>query len=108
MPGRKPWLQVEPPLVEVAHPIVDDPPPDTRPTWNADTIVLPKANVSGSTSVRCCAWASVTVSVLTRVSGTLADAVVVVASSTAATAGKANETARTDRRWKVRPDRGMD
>src|SRR4029453_13339640 len=53
MRGRNPLVQVEPPLGEGAHPMVDDPPPDTRPTWKADTIVLPKLNVSGSTSVRC-------------------------------------------------------
>jgi len=33
--------------------MLDEPPPETRPTWNAETMVLPKTNVSGSTSVLC-------------------------------------------------------
>jgi hypothetical protein len=39
--------------------MLEAPPPDTRPTWKAETIVEPNANVSGSTSVRCCACVSV-------------------------------------------------
>jgi hypothetical protein len=53
MPGRKPDVQVAPELVEVAKPMFAAPPPKIRPTWNAETIVVPKVNVSGSTSVRC-------------------------------------------------------
>ena len=40
-----------------------------RPTWNALTIVEPKANVSGSTSVACWLVPLVKVSVLSLVSG---------------------------------------
>src|SRR6185503_3021765 len=47
--GRKPLVQVAPLLVEVAHPMLEEPPPKTRPTWNADTMVEPNWNVSGST-----------------------------------------------------------
>jgi hypothetical protein len=36
-----------------AQPMLADPPPGTRPSWKADTIVLPATKVSGSTSVRC-------------------------------------------------------
>ena len=36
--------------------MLDEPPPETRPTWKADTIVVPNWNVSGSTSVWCWAW----------------------------------------------------
>ena len=39
--------------------MLEAPPPETRPTWNAETIVDPKAKVSGSTSVLCWAWESV-------------------------------------------------
>ena len=52
----------------------DDPPPNTRPTWKAETIVEPNAKVSGSTSVLCWACASVNGSVLTWVTATFADA----------------------------------
>src|SRR5919197_4897007 len=51
MPGRNPCLQLLPPLVEVAKPMLAAPPLKMRPTWKAATIVLPKAKVSGSTSV---------------------------------------------------------
>src|SRR5215468_5215224 len=88
MPGKKPLVQVAPPLVEVAQPMFDEPPPNTRPTWNVDTIVLPNWKVSGSTSVGCWACASVYGSVLTTVTGTFAYAVVDV-SSTAAVAAQA-------------------
>jgi hypothetical protein len=50
------WLMLDTSTVELqeAPPLVlEAPPPDTRPTWNAETIVLPAANVSGSTSVLC-------------------------------------------------------
>src|SRR5438132_14321075 len=53
VPGRKPLVQVAPPSCEVANPMFDAPPLKTPPTWKTDTIVEPKANVSGSTSVRC-------------------------------------------------------
>ena len=54
--GRKPRLHVAPSSIEVAQPMSDAPPLKKRPTWNADTIVSPQANVSGSTSVLC--WLS--------------------------------------------------
>src|SRR5437773_1991368 len=55
----------------------DPPPSKTRPTWDAATIVLPAAKVSGSTAVAC--WpaglvALVKVSTMTRVVGTAAHA----------------------------------
>jgi len=37
----------------VAHPTSEAPPSRNRPVWNAATTVVPKENVSGSTSV---AW----------------------------------------------------
>jgi hypothetical protein len=49
--GRNPWIQVRPPFTEVAKPMLADTPLNTRPTWNADTIVWPEANEDGSTSV---------------------------------------------------------
>ena len=39
--------------------MLEAPPPKTRPTWKAETMVEPNANTSGSTSVRCWAWVSV-------------------------------------------------
>src|SRR5437899_12933011 len=51
--GRNPDVQDLPPLVEVAKPMFEAPPSKNRPTWNAETIVDPEANVSGSTSVLC-------------------------------------------------------
>src|SRR6185369_6500804 len=65
MPGRKPLVQVAPPSPERVQPMLEAPPPKTRPTWNAATIVEPDANVSGSTSLWCCACASVYGSMLT-------------------------------------------
>src|SRR5947207_2086435 len=54
VPGRNPWFQVAPPSVEVAQPLLEEPPPaKNRPVWNTDTMVRPKANVSGSTWVLC-------------------------------------------------------
>jgi hypothetical protein len=50
-PGRRPFVQLDPLLVDVAKPIAQAPPSYIRPTWNAATIVEPFANVSGSTSV---------------------------------------------------------
>src|ERR1700704_4540967 len=69
MPGRNPLVQVAPPSVEVAKPMSAPPPLKMRPTWNALTIVEPKANVSGSTSVACWLLALAKVSVLNLVSG---------------------------------------
>ena len=92
MPGRKPDATRPPVLFKVTKPMSDEPPPKTRPVWNAETVVPPKLNVSGSTSVRCCAAVSlVNGSVLTRVTGTAADAVVaerirIVAAADATTA----------------------
>src|SRR5690349_5915418 len=51
--GRKPGVQLLPPLVEVAKPMLEDPPSKKRPTWKAETMVEPKEKVSGSTSVAC-------------------------------------------------------
>ncbi len=71
--------------------------------------MLPKLKVSGSTSVRCWACASVYGSVLTWVTATLAYAVVVVNSSTA-TSGDARNGERDGAHgsgWKVRPGRCM-
>src|SRR6266545_2531311 len=51
MPGRKPCLQCLPASVEAAKPMLVAPPLKKRPTWKVETIVLPKANVSGSISV---------------------------------------------------------
>src|SRR5262245_38586607 len=76
--------------------MLDAPPPATRPTWNAETIVLPKANVSGSTSVWCWACASVNGSLLTWVTGTFAAAGPAVSRSTT-TAGATITAARSDR-----------
>src|SRR5436309_15821829 len=56
VPGRKPAVQLFPPLVEVANPMLEAPPLKKRPTWKAETMVEPKAKVSGSTSVLC--WLS--------------------------------------------------
>src|SRR6266496_6374136 len=53
VPGRKPLVKLFPPLVDVAKPMSEAPPLKKRPTWKADTIVEPKAKVSGSTSVLC-------------------------------------------------------
>jgi hypothetical protein len=53
VPGRNPLVQVVPPSVERAQPMLADPPPKTRPTWKVETIVEPKLKVSGSTWVRC-------------------------------------------------------
>ncbi|MGN5382058.1 hypothetical protein ACQ4WX_47955 [Streptomyces lasalocidi] len=39
--GRKPCVQVCPLSVEVAHPMLEAPPPETRPTWKPATTVLP-------------------------------------------------------------------
>jgi hypothetical protein len=98
-PGSEPWAQVAPPLRDVAQPVSEAPPPTIRPIWNAATIVLPAVNVSGSTSVRCWACASVNGSVLTWVIATFAYAV--VAANSNATAAAATGTpivmARMDR-----------
>ena len=53
VPGRKPFVQVVPLLLEVAQPISELPPLKMRPVWKAVTSVEPKENVSGSTSVLC-------------------------------------------------------
>src|SRR2546430_2159374 len=49
--GKNPCVQVRPPLVEVAHPMLEAPPSKKRPVWRAETTVSPKVNVSGSTWV---------------------------------------------------------
>ncbi len=53
MPGSEPCVQVTPLSVEVANPMSEAPPSKKRPCWNAETIVEPFENVSGSTSVAC-------------------------------------------------------
>src|SRR5712692_8323064 len=53
VPGRKPLVQLLPPCVDEAKPMSEAPPLKKRPTWKVETIVEPKAKVSGSTSVRC-------------------------------------------------------
>src|SRR5438105_5028668 len=53
IPGKNPRVQLAPPLRDVAHPMSDEPPLKNRPVWKVATIVDPKANVSGSTSVLC-------------------------------------------------------
>src|SRR5216684_3096428 len=70
IPGSKPLVQVAPPSVEVAKPTSAPPPLKIRPTWKALTIVEPKANESGSTSVACWLLVLVNISVLNFVSGT--------------------------------------
>src|SRR5260370_38586624 len=74
VPGKKPFLKLFPPLLEVAKPMAEAPPLKKRPTWKADTMVLPKAKVSGSTSVACLLSGLVKVSVLSRRRVTLAKA----------------------------------
>ncbi len=53
MPGSMPCCQVLPPSVEVTQPVSEAPPSVKRPTWEAPTMVLPTAKVSGSSSVAC-------------------------------------------------------
>src|SRR5207302_224917 len=78
MPGRNPLVHVAPPLIEVAKPMSAPPPLKIRPTWNALTMVEPKAKVSGSTSVACWLVLLVKVSVLNLVSGISGGGVVCV------------------------------
>ena len=75
VPGRKPLVKLVPPSMEVANPMSDAPPPKKRPTWKADTRVLPEANVSGSTSVLCWLVALLNGSLLSCKSLVLASAV---------------------------------
>src|SRR5712691_10303744 len=79
--GRKPEVHFFPPLVEVAKPMLEAPPLKKRPTWKAETMVEPKAKVSGSTSVAC--WLVVLVygSLLNWSKVTWAKAEIVVASA---------------------------
>src|SRR5271165_4365108 len=67
-PGRKPFVQLVPPFVEVAKPMSEAPPLNLRPTWKAVTIVEPDANMPGSTSVACWLSELVKMSALNRVS----------------------------------------
>jgi len=68
---------------------MSDPPPSVkRPDWNADTMVLPDENESGSTCVACWLVVLVKGSELILVSGTLArtgDAPMATAPTAAAT-----------------------
>ena len=48
-----PFVQVAPASFEVAKPMSEEPPLKNRPTCVTATIVDPRANVSGSTSVLC-------------------------------------------------------
>ena len=51
MLGSSPLVQVTPLSVEVAQPMLSEPPSVKRPPpWNVPTMVLPKENVSGSSS----------------------------------------------------------
>ena len=95
VPGRNPDVQVAPPSVDVTKPMLDDPPPDTRPVWKAETMVVPKANVSGSTSVRCWACVSVNGSVLTWVTATFAEAGVAATRSPPTTTAGRSAAVRT-------------
>src|SRR5216684_7594802 len=81
VPGKKPFLKLFPPLLEVANPMSEAPPLKKRPTWKADTRVLPKARVSGSTSVACWLVLLVKGSLLSWRRVTLAKAEIVVASA---------------------------
>src|SRR5438132_1768948 len=53
IPGKNPCVQLAPPLRDVAHPMSDEPPLKNSSVWTVATLVDPKANVSGSTSVLC-------------------------------------------------------
>src|ERR671928_1089403 len=80
IPGRVPLVHETPLFVEVAQPMPDDPPSKKRPLCAAATIVEPKENVSGSTTVLCWLVEFVNGSVKIRVSATFADAVMVTTS----------------------------
>src|SRR3954463_2678961 len=86
-PGRKVELQVAPPSLERETPMSVAPPLKKRPTWKADTIVLPFENVSGSTSVACWLVVFWNGSALIFVTGTFALAAAGRASSSAAIIG---------------------
>src|SRR5256714_1086211 len=80
IPGRVPLVHETPLFVEVDHPMPDDPPSKKRPLCAAATIVEPKENVSGSTTVLCWLVAFVNGSAKICVSATFADAVMVTTS----------------------------
>src|SRR6185437_6308165 len=66
---------------------MSEPPPSVkRPTWDATTMVLPKAKVSGSTAVLCWLVVLLNESVMILVSGTAARAAGMVSTSSAAAA----------------------
>src|SRR5258708_33329261 len=75
--GRKSLVKLLPPLVDVAKPMLEAPPLKKRPTWKAETKVLPEDKVSGSTSAACWLVALVKGSVLSRRRVTLAKAEIV-------------------------------
>src|SRR5260370_26259910 len=81
VPGRKPGVNLLPPLLEVANPISVAPPPKMRPTWKAETSVLPAERVSCSTSVACWPGPTVNGSLLNWSRVVLARAEIVVASA---------------------------
>ncbi len=93
-PGRKPFVQLAPPLVEVAKPMSDPPPLNLRPAWKAVMIVEPEANMPGSTSVAC--WLSELVkgSVLKRV----------IANCCGGGGGEGSEGVTLRRRHRIRQD----
>src|SRR6266849_6462762 len=74
MPGKKPWVQVLPPSVEVAQPMSVEPPGAMRPVWKAETMVEPLAKVCGSTWVACWPGPTLNGSELTLVKLTCASA----------------------------------
>jgi hypothetical protein len=49
VPVRKPFVKLLPPLMDVAKPILDEPPLKNQPTCKAETMMEPKARVTGST-----------------------------------------------------------
>lgn len=52
-PGSTPLVHVTPPSFDVEKAVPEAPPSKYRPTCATETIVLPNANVSGSTAVAC-------------------------------------------------------
>ena len=54
-PGSKPERHVRPASSDVENPMFPAPPSSNRPDWKTVTTVEPKAKLSGSTCVSCCA-----------------------------------------------------
>src|SRR5215470_11259199 len=102
VPGRKPLVKLLPPLVEVAKPMSEAPPLKKRPTWKAETKVLPKAKVSGSTSVRCWLVLLVNGSLLSWMRVTLAKARMVDESANRSARVMATSTRVGPLKWEIR------